>query len=222
MNDEKSFLEKYAQKPASLDKKDEERAFKKKFARVPNALTKTPAHSSASDTPQSPEEMILYPFKKAAEIADIIIDFTLYPETATSRLDYLQFIDKEAQKEKAEQQFQTEQHDAGVLLEKNISPIELNKMKHRFLQSSITLNKQIAEAAPDLPRTEQGKVDFEKCSAEQKQTVAKTVATFINKNPEYKKMLEGILERSVSKEEIKRDAMGLSVTFAANQKRSGR
>ena len=86
-------------------------------------------------------------------------------------------------------------------------------MKHRFLQSNETLKKQLAEKIPDLPRNEKGTIDVDKCTTEQKKNIVKTVETFINKNPEYKQMLEGILKRKVSVEEIKREADGVSRSF---------
>lgn len=201
--DEKSFLEKYAH-PSFLLKKGQKS----------NLLT--------DDIPQSPDEFLVYHFKKAVEAIELVVDLVIDPENTISTPDYLQFKLKEINQQKGIQQEQTENHDTRILKEKNISPIELNKMKHRFLQSSISLNKQIKEAVPDLPRTEKGHIDFEKCSDKQKKAVTQTVATFVNKNPEYKKMLENILQRKISSDEVKRDAMGLSATYATNQKRSGR
>ena len=117
------------------------------------------------------------------------------------------------QSEIQKKQEETQLHDTSVLLGKGLSPVEFNKMKHRFLQSNETLKKQLAEKIPDLPRNEKGTIDVDKCTTEQKKNIVKTVETFINKNPEYKQMLEGILKRKVSVEEIKREADGVSRSF---------
>ncbi|MBQ9738150.1 MAG: hypothetical protein IJV75_01370 [Alphaproteobacteria bacterium] len=209
MKDKKSFLAKYATRPAALEKGSKS-----------NSLT--------DDTPQDPSAFMVYPFKKAIEAINLIVDFITAPEATMSRPDYLQIKLDEICQQKGIQQGLIEKHDVQTLQEKNISPIELNKMKHRFLQSNKALNKQIDEIAPDLPRTEKGTVDFEKCSEKQKLAITKTVETFINNNPEYKKMLENILQRKISSDEVKRDASGLSATYMtqanamATKKNTGR
>ncbi|MBR5129854.1 MAG: hypothetical protein IKV03_01330 [Alphaproteobacteria bacterium] len=131
--------------------------------------------------------------------------------------NYMEFIEGKEQHKRKNAQSAIAQHDTQILKEKKLSLIELNKMKHKFLQSNKALNKQIAEAAPDLPRDEKGSIELDKCTTEQKKTIVKTVETFINKNPEYKQMIKEILKRKVSTDEIKRDAAGLSATFPMTQ-----
>lgn len=130
--------------------------------------------------------------------------------------------ERKAQSDTEKSEMQTEQaktqlHDVNMLHQKKLSPAEFNKMKYRFLQTNEALNKQLTDNIPDLPRNKKGEVDLDKCTTEQKQEIATTIKTFINKNPEYKQMLEGILQRKVSDNEIKREAEGVSVSFPGAQ-----
>ena len=84
MKDKKSFLAKYATRPAALEKGSKS-----------NSLT--------DDTPQDPSAFMVYPFKKAIEAINLIVDFITAPEATMSRPDYLQIKLDEICQQKGEQ-----------------------------------------------------------------------------------------------------------------------
>ena len=210
---EKSFLEKYAEPPKGFgakksqsDKKQtedimDEKSFLETYAEPPKGFW---AKKSQSDKKQTDAIM---------DEKSFLAKYAEPPKGFGARKSQSDKKQSEIQKK----QEATQLHDTSVLLGKGLSPVEFNKMKHRFLQSNEALKKQLAEKIPDLPRNEKGTIDVDKCTTEQKQAIETTIKTFINKNPEYKQMLEGILQRKVSDNEIKRDAEGVSVSFPRAQ-----
>lgn len=134
----------------------------------------------------------------------------LVPQMA---LAYFMWDGDEERKRLKSAQDDMENWDRQLILQKGITPAQLQRIKLDYIYGSPELTDYIQKKNPalfeGLPQKD-GKIDIENLTERQRNKLSGHVHSFILDTPHYKSKIERFLHREFGKDELEREANGLS------------